>query len=485
MTASASGVVDVGDAAQRTPRERVPAYVHVLTAAVVLQFMSGSSTLYGMPVPPDRIVLAAGLLMLLAHPDLRRSGLRLEPIHLVMAALVAWCVGSMIWFGPLSDPTAAFALADAIGIVPFLLFLTAPVVFATRARRRVLLRALTALGLYLGYVSVCEGLHLYALIVPQSIVNPSHPHFGRALGPSQQVGSNGLALLACMYPSAVYAAQSRGVRRLVGALACLLCAAGAFFTLTRSIWLALVLGVAVVIVAERAVRGRLLLAAAAAAIGLAVLPSVAPGIGGTVSERAQTSRSVYDRLNANAAAVRVVLARPVEGVGLNRFHVVERDWVWQDPDYPITNMGIDVHNVVLGLGAELGLPGLTLWFVALLWAAWAAVRGPRDRDGPLHDLRVGALAYGVAWCTVAMLVPIKYAFPTAMLWLGLGLVADHRRLGYDTLPTPPSTGGDEGPGGRGGHGGPGRDGGPTLPTAEHPSAHRRPIRRHTSGKVLV
>lgn len=422
-----------------------PAYVHVITLAVILPFMSGSSHLYGLPLPPDRIALAVGIVLLIVHPDLRRAGVHLAGVHVLMAAVVAWCIGSMIWFATIEDPTARFALLDAMGVVPFALFLLAPLVYATRRRRHVLLRALTVLGLYLGYVAVAEGLQLYSLVFPRGIVDPSNPHFGRALGPTQQVGSNGLALLACIFPAALYAAHSRGWRRAAGALAALLCTAGVFFTLTRSMWLALVLGVLVVIIVEPRVRGRLIVGGAAAGILVGGYLALSPSVQDEVTARAQTSRSVYDRLNANDAAVRVVLARPLAGVGMNRFHKVEEDWVWQDPEYPITNMGIDVHNVLLGHAAELGLPGVTLWLSTLLYACWSAARGPRTRDGPLRDFRVLALFYLVAWSVVAMLVPIKYAFPTAMLWLTLGIVADHRRLGLTHLPAPHPDGG-QGPG---------------------------------------
>lgn len=413
---------------------RPPLYVHLLTWGVVLQFMSGSSRLYGMPVPPDRVVLLAGFLAFALHPDFRRAGWRLRAIHLVMAAVVAWCLGSMLWFGTLTDPVAVFSLVDSVGIVPFALFLVAPVVFATSARRHVWVRALTLLGFYLGVVSTLEGLHLYSLVVPRSIVDPSHPHFDRALGPSLQVASNGLALMACLYPAALYAARRCGIRRWIGVAAALACLAGAFFTLTRSIWVATLLGVVAVFCAERRSRRFLVLAGVLALAVLAVVLVAVPSITSSVTERAETSRSVYDRLNANEAAVRIVAARPLQGVGVQRFHEIEGDWVWQSPDYPITNMGIDVHNVVLGYAAELGLPGLTLWLLAVGLAVAAAIAGPRRRGGSLHDARVAALAYAVAWTTVAMLVPIKYALPTSVLWVGLGIIADTRRLGISHLP---------------------------------------------------
>lgn len=412
----------------------VPVYVHLLTLGVAAQFMSGSSHLYGLPLSPDRVLIAAGMLAFVVHPDARRALWRPTFLHLSMAAVLAWCLGSMLWFGTLTDPVAVFALVDSVGVVPFVLFLLAPVVFATAARRHVWLRTLTLLGLYLGAVSTLEGLHLYALVLPPGIVDPSHPHFGRALGPSLQVASNGLALMACMCPAGLYAARKRGWRRLLGATALVLCVAGAFFTLTRSIWLATILGGLVVFLRERRLRRGLFVAAGAGALVLVAVLLTVPSVAASATERAETSRSVYDRLNANAAAVRVVLERPLSGVGLQRFHEVEADWVWQDPDYPITNMGIDVHNVVLGHAAELGLPGLTLWLLVVVLAVGAAWAGPARRSGDLHGLRTAALAYGAAWATVAMLVPIKYALPTSVLWVGLGIVAGRRPLGITHLP---------------------------------------------------
>lgn len=426
------------EAAGRSPIG-VPVYVRLLAAAVAAQAFAGSWDLYGLPFPLDRLLLLAAAGAFALHPDARRLRLRLEPLHLLMLATLAWCLGSMIWFGSVTEPRTLFAFVDSFGLLPFALLLVAPVVFGTPARRDVLAAAMTWLGLYVGWVSVAEGLHLYSLVVPGGLVQPGHTHFERALGPSLQVASNGLALLACFAFACVYVATHRGWRRWVGLVSATLCVAGIFFTLTRSIWLAAVIGVLVVVAREPRLRVFTVAGAVAAVLALGVLFAAAPGVLDATTERAETSRSVYDRLNANAAAMRVVAARPVAGVGYRQFHEVEAEWVRQSDDYPITAVGIDVHNVLLGHAAELGIIGAALWLAVLGTAAAAGMAGrPRVSDDPdLHAYRLLAAGFGLAWITVSLLVPISYSLPTTLLWLAIGIVADPSRLGWRQLPQRP------------------------------------------------
>ncbi|MDO5627805.1 MAG: O-antigen ligase family protein [Mobilicoccus sp.] len=419
--------------AEAGSQRRVPLYVWLISLAVAGQAFAGSWGLYGVPVPLDRPVLLAGLVAFALHPDVRSYRFRLLPLHLVMAAGIAWVVASMIWFDTLTDTVAIFALLDAFGIVPFLLFVIAPIVYGTSARRDVLAGLLTGLGLYIGWVSVAQGLSLYGLVFPQSILQPDHGHFDRALGPSLQVASNGLALLACGTFAGVYAARHRGWRRWVASLSFLLCLAGVFFTLTRSMWLAALVAIGIVVLTERRLR---LPALGLGVVGLlagGLILSAVPGVAQNALQRAETSRSVFDRLNANEAAVRVVTERPLTGVGFQRFHQVAEDWVRLAPTYPITNTHIDVHNVPLGYAAELGLPGVLLWVVPLLYALWSALRGRRDPGA--SDYRLAAVAFAVAWFIVAMLVPLKYALPMSVLWLLLGMVSDPRSVGWTDAST--------------------------------------------------
>lgn len=425
--------------------ERVPAYVYAFVAAVVLQFMSGSTRLYGIPIPPDRLALLVAIGLLVIHPDLWRSRWRLCGIHLACFLACVGVLGSIVWFSGFTDTEGVFRLVDTFGIVPFLLFATAPLIFGTPQRRFVLLFGLALLGLYLGWTSVAEGLHLRALVWPGGIYDPNDPHFPRAIGPSRQVANNGLQLLGCAAAAAGVFLTRRGMARWVAVLSLVLCLAGAFFTLTRSIWLAALVAILVVAVLDKGMRGRIV---AACVVGGGVLLLVVfsvPAVYAQVFERIGTSRSVYDRLNVNEAAIRAVLAHPLEGIGYNRFQLVSRDWVWQAPDYPITSIDIAVHNVFLGHAVELGIPLAMLWVVVLLWAVSLAIRGvrgaPGQADGGVDaldrsDIRAvgtAAAAYVVAWIVVANFIPIGYALPTTLLWLFLGLCVHPRDSGFDPV----------------------------------------------------
>ena len=417
--------------------ERIPAYVYAFTLAVVLQFVSGRSGLYGLGFPPDRLAMLGAFALLVAHRDLWTSGWRLRGIHLLFFALLTGVLASMIWFGGLGDSTAVFRLVDTFGVLPFFLFAAAPLVFGTPGRRFVLLLGLSVLGLYLGWASVAEGLHLRALVWPGAIYDPSHPHFPRAVGPSGQVANNGLQLLGCAAAAAALFLTRRGAVRVVAVASMSLCLAGAFFTLTRSIWLAALVGIAVVALLDKRLRGRIVAVCVAGGAGLLVLILSVPAIYAQVFERIGTSRSVYDRLNVNEAAIRAVLAHPLEGIGYNRFQLVSPDWVWQAPDYPITSIDIAVHNVFLGHAVELGIPLATLWVAALVWCALLAIRGVRRstaRWGERAEIRAvgtAVAAYTAAWVVVANFIPIGYALPTTMLWLYLGLCVSPDDAGFD------------------------------------------------------
>ena len=102
-----------------------------------------------------------------------------------------------------------------------------------------------------------------------------------------------------------------------------------------------------------------------------------------VTERAGNQRSVWDRENVNAAALRIIHDRPLSGVGWANYITVSRDWVRQATTYPITHIDIGVHDVFLSRAAELGIPAAMLWTCCLLAGPVRAVLHRSLRD----DLR--------------------------------------------------------------------------------------------------
>jgi putative inorganic carbon (hco3(-)) transporter len=200
---------------------------------------------------------------------------------------------------------------------------------------------------------------------------------------------------------------------------------GVVLTLTRSVWVGAALGVLVLMVVVPPLRRRLVALIAAATAAGGVLLLTVPGLATTLMDRLTTARSIFDRQNTNAAALRAVAAHPVDGIGWTQFLGQGTDWVRQADDYPITNVDIEVHNVVLSRAAELGLVGAALWVACVLAGpVLAMTRRPGDLD--LQGWRPVVIGYACVWGVCAMLSPLPYVLPNNLLWLLAGMVLrDH------------------------------------------------------------
>ena len=398
----------------------------VLSVAVALQCFSGYSHHLGFPIGPDRVCLVLGLGMLARERHRARAAGREVPdvpwglVHLVLAMVVGWAVVSAVFAHTFQSSVGFYALLDRLGVVPFVLFTLAPVAFPTERERKVLLTTLVCLGLYLGVVAFAEIVHLNALVWPRYILNPNLGiHVGRARGPFLEAVANGLAMFECGIAAAIAFGKWRTrAARAVAAAVILLCGAGILFTLTRAVWLA-ALAAPVAMVTYRPLRRLLLPAMVVGAVGFVVALAFVPGLSSQVHRRTNDVSPVWDRYNTDAAAVRIVVAHPLTGVGWERFVAVSDDWIRQAGSYPLTGTGIEVHNVLLSHAAELGLPAAMLWLIALALAVGPGVlrRSPRE----LAPWSVGLLAVSVNWALVAAFGPLSYALPNSLLWLWAGL----------------------------------------------------------------
>ena len=119
----------------------------------------------------------------------------------------------------------------------------------------------------------------------------------------------------------------------------------------------------------------------------------------------------------------MVEAKPLFGFGWSRFSQHSTDYFQQAFDYPLTATKAGVHNTPLTYAVELGLVGMTLWVLGLLFGVGTALatRGPPD----LVRWRVGLLAVAMAYLVVLNSVP-----PTTWLnrsiWLFAGVVYSGR-----------------------------------------------------------
>ncbi len=411
----------------------------LVVAGLVASVLSGNSWLLGLPIPPDRILLATGVLLtLLTTPPPWTGLLRWRAVHGLMLATVAWTVWSAVTHQTLSTPYGFYALLDRL-VVPFGLFVLAPVLFASAESRRVLLKALVGLGIYLGLTAIFEVVGPTALVFPRYIMNPDVGIlFGRARGPFVAAEANGMVLSACLFASCLAASLFRGLWRAAAVIAVPLTAVGVLLALTRSVWIGVGLAMVALFVLAPRIRRPIGLMATSAAAVLAGLLLLLPAFRALLGERLTAERSVFDRQNTNAAALRAIEENPVEGVGWARFLFEAVDWVRQADTYPVTNVEIEIHNVVLSRAAELGLVGAALWLGCVLAGPGiAALRIPSTTD--LTGWRLVFVGYASVWAVCIMLSPVPYVLPNYLFWLLAGLVlSDYLVQPPLTAPTTPA-----------------------------------------------
>jgi O-antigen ligase len=406
-----------------------PAYA--LSGAILLTPFAGNWPQLGVPGPlsPDRLLLAAGILSALVRvPAIAdRPRLRITGAHWLLALAAAYAVVSAFAAGTLFERDALLKIVDAFGIMPFLLFLVAPVVFRTAHQRRVLLGTLVALGSYLAPTVIFEMAGLDALVFPKYIVDPTYGiHVERGRGAFADAVANGLALYACAVACGIAAATWRSwAARAYAATVGLLCIVGAFLSLERSVWIGAVFGTSLAMLATRGLRRYLaiVLVAGAAAIGAALV--TVPGLYDTVHTRVTERGILWDRKNLARAAINMVEAKPLFGFGWSRFTSDSADYFHQSFDYPLTATHAGVHNTPLTYAVDLGLVGMTLWLLGVVLGVGGALatRGPPD----LLPWRVGLLAVASAYLVVMSSVP-PTTWLNRSLWLFAGVAYAGRYL---------------------------------------------------------
>lgn len=408
-----------------------------LTVGLMLSVFSGNWDTIGLPtiLAPDRLILFTGVMgVLLRAPRSRlRARFQIEPVHYVLALVILYVLGSAAVAGTFFDRTSFFVVLERFGIVPFLLFVCAESVFRTERQRQVLLVGLVTLGGYLGITAVLETLSS-PLVFPAYIDDPNVGILpDRARGPFLEPATNGLALFTCAGACAVAFARWRSSRARVVAVAIgLLCTAGLLFTVTRQVWLAAVLATLITMLSVSYLRRLILPTAAAAAIGVALLLAVVPGLSDQATQRRTQQSTVWDRINLNTAALNAIEAHPLVGVGWQAFTTQSDDYAELHPNIPLTAVGqIVVHNVFLAYAAEIGLIGLTLWILALVMGIGTTLmrRGPPEL-APWWALALAVFIFFLAIGTFEF----PQGFSNLAIWLLAGVVRAGQIAARDEAP---------------------------------------------------
>ncbi len=257
----------------------------------------------------------------------------------------------------------------------------------TERQWRWVLGCLSGLGVYLAVTGVAEVHGHWWAVFPQFIADPDlGTHFGRARGPALLSVSLGVYLAICLWATwFLWGCAGRTQRVLLGA-ALVVMVVGLYYTYTRSTWLGLLAGCAVVAWwrLPRSWRPVFL----TGVLGLGLVGTIAVGEQivhlGRQDTDGSSSHSVSQRASFAYVSLRMFVDRPLWGCGFGRFYDAKLPYL-SDRSQPIeleSLRNLDHHNTFLSVLVETGLVGFTLFVALLLAWARAACHGVRDSQAP-------------------------------------------------------------------------------------------------------
>jgi O-antigen ligase len=395
-------------------------------------------------VLPNKVFLVLLLVVVIATAlwiDATPTRLRgIGAVELAMALYLMWNAYSML--APHKYPATAPLTGEAYSIprmimtstvIPFVMYVVGRYAFDRIAAVRTLLWTILSLAAYSAAVSILQFTGPTAWVWPRFIVDgslaPNETWVGRAVGVFNQPVLNGM-LMAFGFAIAMLLisrhSQEPAWRRWFAFVIAVACGYGLYLTHTRAAWLS---GAVVLIIGALLAKGyrkgfivAMAITAAIIAINWTVFTSSDREAGGVASVS-----EVDDRLNTAQTALWAAAQKPLAGWGIGRYPIVNtyhhQQW---SPDTPwIRGYAIVSHTNELGILAELGAIGLTLWICVLALVAyrlWGAYRTLPNDDLCGTPLAVTAIVAFAILFISGLTVDLRFFdFPTATTFLFVGI----------------------------------------------------------------
>lgn len=405
--------------AVQSPVATILTLTTVVFVREVISFVPGDPSLYS--------IYGALVVMGVALVRRRYAMPRLAALELAMAAFFLWNLFSMIL--PHEFPTTDVWRFVAKGVLlPFVMYLAGRIFFAGEQPVRRLLWLITAFTAYSSVMAIMQEHGPKSLVFPKYMIKTSGSWEGRAVGIFDQPVTNGLLLcigFAVILHLIVAEEVGVWVRRGLVVLA-LMTAYSVYLTHTRSALLGLVAVLVIGAILNSPLRKVYLGLLAAVVVmtltNLSALTSADRASGGVAS-----SNEVIDRLNIMATSIRAMAEYPVFGVGVGRFPTYNtvNHVSWSPEMNWARGYGISSHENELGIGAELGVPGLLMWLTVLVLLG--VVLAKALRHVPVENRRdrslvlLGVLAM-VVWQVTAFTVDMRFLeFTNVVPWLLAGI----------------------------------------------------------------
>ena len=310
----------------------------------------------GINIRPDRLMLAALVVAFQLYRRQERTRVPIIFVERVMLFFFVVLFVSMILYGTIiSRANHVLSKLVTFTILPALLFMMARRIVYDDAALRALRRAFLLVAIYLGVIAVFEVKGMESWVWPGYIMDFSRGlHQGRARGPFLQAVINGAALsLACQW---VLWYHYNIRKHWLTWLAVPLAVAGCYLTNTRSVWLQVAAGIAVIGVFKTPLRK--FTRWAIFVLIIVYFSGVASKFSAyEISLFKRRNEQIDDRWNIYNASWRMFQESPVFGHGYGSFEKIGDNYFVEIEGVQLRGQGEGQHHTFLGLLAENGLVG--------------------------------------------------------------------------------------------------------------------------------
>jgi O-antigen ligase len=157
-------------------------------------------------------------------------------------------------------------------------------------------------------------------------------------------------------------------------------------TLTRSAWIGLAFAAAVVLAFYK--PKSLILIPVAITLFFILSPEHVKRRALSIFSKRHYSNT--QRIEYFQAGIQIIKEKPLWGTG-----PCTVDMVFQNPKYKLSEVAkrnVHLHNNIIQIGAERGIPALLAWLTFIGWAALSLLQLLREKDPAVRPVAVGALA---------------------------------------------------------------------------------------------
>ncbi|MCA9236414.1 MAG: O-antigen ligase family protein [Planctomycetales bacterium] len=284
--------------------------------------------------------------------------------------------------------------------IPAALYLVARSAVLNQRNWQWFLTVLVVLGAYLSFTAFAEITKQWWAVFPRYISDPTlGEHYGRARGPALMSASLGVNLTYTfwaawlLWPTAGRFGKAL-LTVLLGAMV-----GGVLLTFTRSTWIGLAGGLAIIPLLQTPREWRLPLAAAgglAAVVGAICMMGAVENLSRKDSD-GSAEHSVYQRASFVVVSMRMFRDAPLVGHGFGRFYDKKMPYLAdRSQQLELDSLrNLDHHNTLLSILTETGIIGLGLFLcvlIAWLRAGWTLYR---SENAPVWVRRHGLFTLGV------------------------------------------------------------------------------------------